>query len=137
MNDEVVKHLEFIQNSIERMNQNAFHVKGWMIAIVSALLALYASNGNVLFIAIAIVPVIICWFLDAYYLQLERKFRGIYNDVAMLSAEDSRVIVRLFEMPLHKYQCGKYCYLNILFSKTVVPLYLPVFVGLIIAWIKL
>ena len=102
-----IKHLEFIQATITRMNQNSFQIKGWMITIISALLALYASGENTIYIFIAIVPAIVFWFLDAYYLQQERKFRGVYNDVAGLSSEDSRLEIKDFEMPIQKYQCGK------------------------------
>mgnify|MGYP006911728038 FL=1 len=132
-----IKHLEFIQATITRMNQNSFQIKGWMITIISALLALYASSENTIYIFIAIVPAIVFWFLDAYYLQQERKFRGVYNDVAGLSSEDSRLEIKDFEMPIQKYQCGKYCYFNVLFSKTIFPLYGIVIAGLVIAYILL
>lgn len=129
-----IKHLEFIQSTITRMNQNSFQIKGWMITLVSALLALYASSERVVYILIAIVPAVVFWFLDAYYLQQERRFRGVYNDVAGLSPDDSRINVREFEMPIQKYQCGKYCYLNVLFSRMIFPLYGIVIVGLVIAF---
>lgn len=132
-----IKHLEFVQSTITRMNQNSFQIKGWMITLVSALLALYASSEKVAYILIAIVPAIVFWFLDAYYLQQERRFRGVYNDVAGLSPDDSRINVREFEMPIQKYQCGKYCYLNVLFSKTIFPLYGIVVVGLVVASVLL
>lgn len=132
-----IKHLEFIQATITRMNRNSFQIKGWMITIISALLALYASSENTIYIFIAIVPAIVFWFLDAYYLQQERKFRGVYNDVAGLSSEDSRLEIKDFEMPIQKYQCGKYCYFNVLFSKTIFPLYGIVIAGLVIAYILL
>ena len=115
--DNKIKHLEFIQSTITRMNQNSFQIKGWMITIVSALLALYARSEKKLYIFIAIVPAIVFWFLDAYYLQQERRFRGVYNDVADLSTENNRVNVREFEMPIQKYKGGKYCYFRVLFSK--------------------
>ena len=137
MSDIKVKHLEFIQSVITRMNQNSFQIKGWMITIVSALLALFASSCNVIYIFIAIVPVIIFWFLDAYYLQQERKFRGVYNDVAEVTDQTERKEIKNFEMPIHKYQCGKYYYINALFSKTILPLYGLILVGLIIAGIVL
>lgn len=132
-----IKHLEFIQTTITRMNQNSFQIKGWMITIVSALLALYANSGNAVYIFIAIVPAVVFWFLDAYYLQQERRFRGVYNDVAGLSSEDSRLEIRDFEMPIQKYQGGKYSYINALFSKTMFPLYGMVITGLVIAYILL
>lgn len=54
--------------------------------------------------------------------------------MAGLSPDDSRINVREFEMPIQKYQCGKYCYLNVLFSRTIFPLYGIVIVGLVIAF---
>lgn len=39
-----IKHLEFIQSNISRMNQCSFKMKGWMITIDSALLALFAAS---------------------------------------------------------------------------------------------
>ena len=134
MENNKIKHLEFIQSTITRMNQNSFQIKGWMITLVSALLALYASSEKVAYILIAIVPAIVFWLLDAYYLQQERRFRGVYNDVAGLSPDDSRINVREFEMPIQKYQCGKYCYFNVLFSRTIFPLYGIVIVGLVAAF---
>lgn len=140
-NDNQVKHLEFIQSNIARMNQCSFQMKGWMLTIVSALLALYAGsinpetgNGINMFIYIAIAPVLIFWFLDSYYLQQERKFRGIYND--LINPEKCGQI-KPFEMPLNKYDGCKYCLCHIMWSKTEFPLYLPVIVGLIIAGILL
>ena len=134
MDNNKIKHLEFIQSTITRMNQNSFQIKGWMITLVSAVLALYASSEKVVYILIAIVPAIVFWLLDAYYLQQERRFRGVYNDVAGLSPDDSRINVREFEMPIQKYQCGKYCYFNVLFSRTIFPLYGIVIVGLVVAF---
>ena len=81
LKEQEIKHLEFIQAIINRMNSNSFSIKGWAITIVSALLALYANNSNVAYIFVAIVPSILFWLLDSYYLQQERKFRGLYNDI--------------------------------------------------------
>ena len=58
MMENKIKHLEFIQSTITRMNQNSFQIKGWMITLVSALLALYASSERVVYILIAIVPAV-------------------------------------------------------------------------------
>lgn len=135
MSQEKIKHLEFIQDIITRMNKNSFQLKGWMITIVSALLALYGSSNNDIYIWIAIAPTVIFWLLDAYYLQQERKFRGVYNDVAGLSSEDQKIEIRDFEMPIHRYVCGKYCYFNVLKSTTIAMIYVPVILGLVFAGI--
>ena len=131
-----VKHLEFLQTNIARMNQCSFQMKGWMITVVTALLALYAASisaetgvGNTLFLYVAIAPTFLFWYLDSYYLQQERKFRGIYNDLIDV---DNRNKIKEFEMPLGRYVGCKYCILRIMFSVTEGPLYLGVIIGLIL-----
>lgn len=127
-----IKHLEFIQNVITRMNTNSFQLKGWMLTIVSALLALYANSDNVTYIFVAIAPVLIFGALDAYYLQQERKFRGMYDDVVANKVE-------LFAMPLNNYKyvkgdnkSKKYCYCSVFFSKTIILLYGTITILLIV-----
>ena len=39
MSEDKLKHLEFIQNIITRMNTNSFLIKGWAVTIASAILA--------------------------------------------------------------------------------------------------
>lgn len=119
MEQEKILHLEFIQNIINRMNSNSFQIKEWMVTIVSALLALYASSDNVTYIFVAIVPTLLFWYLDAYYLQLERKFRGLYDDV-----KDPEKSIPFFSMDITNYKDGRFKFCECLFSKTTAPLYL-------------
>jgi hypothetical protein len=118
--DEKMKHLEFIQSTIKRMNTNSFQIKGMAITIVSALLAIYATTANVMLIFLGIAPTLLFWFLDAYYLQQERKFRGVYNNVTGIKND---VEIKLFEMPIQKFKGGEYCFCNVFFSKTIAWLY--------------
>lgn len=83
--EDVRQHLSFIQGVITRMNSNSFSMKGWMVAIVSALCAVYAANPNseasyIYFIAAIIADILFC-FLDAYYLKMEKEYRKLYNKV--------------------------------------------------------
>lgn len=123
------KHLEFIQNIITRMNANSFQIKEWTVAIVSALLAIFASTNNNYLIIAAILPTTLFWFLDTYYLVQERKFIGLYNDVAEISENPKEI--KLFEMRPDLYTNGKYSYCNVFFSKTICTLYLSIIVILI------
>ena len=68
-----IKHLEFIQNVITRLNSNSFQIKSWSITIVTAILALFATTQNTDFILIGIFPTVIFWLMDAYCLTKERK----------------------------------------------------------------
>ena len=123
------KHLEFIQNVITRMNTNSFQIKAWAVTIVSALLAIYASSNNEYFILAATFPAVVFWFLDSYYLSQERKFRGLYNDVAGVS-EDPKDI-QAFAMRPDLYVGGKYMYWSSFWSRTVLGLYLPMVIVVI------
>lgn len=130
MSPEKTKHLEFIQNVITRMNTDSFQIKGWSIVIVSALLAVYAStNSNNLFL-VSVFPTIVFWFLDAYYLNQERKFRGLYNDVAGVTEEPKDI--KLFEMRPDLYLGGKYSYWSSFFSITILKMYLSVIIILLV-----
>ena len=130
MNDEEKRqHLEFIQNIITRMNTNSFQIKGLCVTLVSAFLAIYASNSKILFVFFAIFPAIIFWFLDSYYLQQERKFRGVYNDVAGIKEINQ---VKPYEMPINKYKGNGFSFFEVFFSKTILPFYLSIIIFLIL-----
>ena len=118
-----IKHLEFIQTIITRMNTNSFQLKGWTITIVAALLALFASTKNELFILVSLLPIIVFWFLDTYYLMQERKFQGLYNDIAGVTKEPKEI--KEFEMRPDLYVGGKYSYFDAFISPTIMWLYLP------------
>lgn len=120
MEEEKRQHLEFIQNTITQMNTNSFQIKGMTITIVSALIVIYASTNNIVFIILGIVPTILFWFLDSCYLQQERKFRGIYNNVAGLKND---IEIKPYEMPIQRFQGGQYCFCKVFFSKTIAWLY--------------
>lgn len=127
------QHLAFIQNNISRMNQCSFQIKGWTITIVAALLAVFAATfnneglGNNWYIFIAIGPTLFFWFLDSYYLSLEKKFVDMYNDAIN---ENSKVIK--FEIPIEKYNGCKYCVIKQMFSTSEIFLYGSIIVSLIV-----
>ena len=129
MLDEKVKHLEFIQNIINRMNSNSFYIKVWTVTVVSAILAIYASTKNCNFVLVAIFPSVIFWFLDTYYLTQERRFRALYNDAAGVT--DNPKQIKAFEMRPDFYTEGKFKYCEVFFSTTIIMLYLPLIITLV------
>jgi hypothetical protein len=124
-----MQHREFVQNVITRMNTNSFQIKGLAITIVSAFLAIYAAEKKLLFIIIPVPFIIVFWFLDTYYLQQERKFRGIYNDICGLNPNP--ITTKTYQINPHLYCGGKYNFWNVLFSVTIYPIYLLTSIGLI------
>ena len=79
--DEMITHLPLIQGVINRMGNNSFLIKGWTVTLVAAIFALAATGTNQHFILVALIPIIVFWFLDSYYLKQERLYRELYNDV--------------------------------------------------------
>ncbi len=76
----VQAHMTMLQGIIGRMADNSRVCKMWCVTLVSAILALVAFRGYANHIFIALLPTAMFFLLDAYYLALERSFRGAYND---------------------------------------------------------
>lgn len=128
--DSEMKHLEFIQGVLTRMASNSFAMKGWMIAIVSALLALYADSKpkNECYLLVAAIATLLFWIIDAYYLYIERKYRKLYKDII----NDEKVL--LFDMSTKKYE-SFWGFLKAMFgSVSTIVMYLPIIAGLILAY---
>ena len=75
----VQKHLEIIQGVISRMAENSRSCKVWCVTLVAAALVLVARTGKADHALIALVPTVLFYVLDAYYLMLEKRFRKSYN----------------------------------------------------------
>ncbi len=128
-----LEHLKMIQSIITRMNTNSFQIKGWTVTLVSALLALYANCDEVKYIYIAIVPVIVFWVLDSFFLQQERKFRALYNDIVNTIRYGEEI--KEFSMPIVNYNNCQYCLLRTMVSLSCFPLYGSLVIGLFICGI--
>ena len=83
----LVGHLAFIQAAIARMASNAFLLKGWSVTLVAGLFALAANQADAGLAAVALLPALAFWGLDAYYLRQERLFRALYSDAARSPSE--------------------------------------------------
>lgn len=79
MEGKKIKHLEFIQLVITRMNVNSFLLRGWAVTLVAALFAFAAKDTNIDYVLITYISTPLFWILDGYYLSQERKYRDLYN----------------------------------------------------------
>lgn len=135
MDNDRIKHLEFIQGVITRLNTNSFQVKGWAVTIIVGVLALFASTKKIDFILIGVFPTLLFWIMDAYCLSQERKFRGLYNDVAEIS--DTHLKVKPFNMNTRNYKGGIYSLWNVFWTKTIWIIYLLLIISLITCYLIL
>ena len=72
------KHLDLIQGVITRMASSSFLLKGWSVTLTTALLGLSAKNPEPKLALVALLPILVFWGLDAYYLGYEWRFRELY-----------------------------------------------------------
>ena len=132
-NTNKVKHLEMIENLIERMAKNCFQLKAWTMALVALSGGLAAKDSERKFIIIAFIPIIVFWLLDTYYLRIERQYRMLYKTIT--AKDDDKID---FSMELSQIQnlsiqdSKKICFLNCLFSVTELIFYLPITLSLFV-----
>lgn len=131
VNENLEKHLEFIQDTITRMANNSFLLKGWTVTIVTALFALAAQNSNSKFVILAIFPVIAFWILDAFYLWQERLFRALYNDIRKKTRDEIQY-KDPFSLDASPYISNVQSWSRTAFSKTLI-----IFYGIILVTISI
>jgi hypothetical protein len=125
MEQSQIKHLEMIQAVMTRMAQNSFTYKGWAITLVAGIFALAAGGGiGSRFALTALLPALVFWGLDGYYLRQERLFRKLYDDVR--NAEPADWQNAPFSMETTPYAAEVAGWLAVCASRTLVGLYLPI-----------
>lgn len=77
------KEIDLIQGVINRMASNSFLLKGWMITIIVAVLALtkdtLVTNDISYLSIILLLPLLVFWYLDAFFLHKEKCYRELYK----------------------------------------------------------
>lgn len=111
--DNKLKHLEFIQNVINRMARYSFLLKGWCITLVVALFALMVKDQDSIYI-IACFSIFFFWLLDGYFLWRERLFINLYDETR---TRDNDQID--FSMNVEKFCGGRSTWLRSIFSTTL------------------
>lgn len=125
------KHLEIVQGVVNRLAYNSFFIKGWAITLLTGLMAVYAASGDKVFIILAIVPILLFWFLDSYYLWQERLFRRLYAEIVAGSYPSD------FSINIEKINKSDISYIGVVFSKTIFPLYFIIILLLVIIYLWL
>ena len=65
------------------MSTNSFIVKGWTIKLIFALFVLAQKDSNTTYAIITYIEVPIFWYLNAFFLFQERRYRSLYEDVRL------------------------------------------------------
>lgn len=92
----VQSYLSILQGVISRMATNSAAAKTWCVGLVSAIVVLLYDNGAPEYVPIALIPLSLFAFLDAFYLGLERRFRDQYNAFIKKVHDDSASVEDLY-----------------------------------------
>ena len=126
-----LKHLEFIQQAINRMASNLFLLKGWTVTLIAAMFALAAKESKDFYFLLAYFPTVMFWLLDGYFLSQERRFRSLYDHVAKLdeSAIDFSMNTQSFKATPARNKWS-----HALFSPTLLIYYGVLAVAMTVVW---
>lgn len=131
-----IGHLNMIQEIITRMGNNSFSLKQWAVGIMIAIYAFAGENSHKAVI-VTIIPLVVFWILDSYYLMIERKFRCLYDEVRKKEEKNIDFNMNFNSVRVNMKNVSKYCLVKVAFSKTILPFYLVCIVTtLIIYFIK-
>jgi len=122
----MLKEIEIIQDIIRRMGFNSFMIKGWAITLVVVTLLLKGTEYQVW---IAFIPLLVFWFLDAYFLWQERMYRKLYEWVInnRLKTEEY-----LFDMNSYRFKGEVQSRFRIMFSITLGWFYISIAILIVI-----
>ncbi|HDN26166.1 MAG TPA: hypothetical protein ENG03_03540 [Thioploca sp.] len=125
---DLLKEIDLIQSIINRMANTSFLIKGWAVTMI-ALIFSFKSNPETL--PLVFIPVILFWFLDAYFLQQERLYRKLYQWVIQNRMTDDS---HLFSLSTARFEPEKQSLLRLMFSITIGSFYAGALV-LVVAYI--
>lgn len=92
----VREHLSLLQGVINRMAANSSSCKTWCISIVAAILLVVARADTTDYALLALIPALLFFYLDAYYLAHERAFREVYSAFVQKVHEGSVELADLY-----------------------------------------
>jgi len=118
------KEIDLIQGVINRMANNSFLLKGWLISLIAVILALskekIVATDLTYFNFTICLPVIVFWYLDAFFLHKERCYRKLYEWVIENRKNTDEYLYSLNYVRFEKQVDSIW---KVMFSKTLLPFY--------------
>ncbi|ELY2010903.1 hypothetical protein SL057_001958 [Flavobacterium psychrophilum] len=124
-NEEILhKEIDLIQGVINRMANNSFLLKGWIVSLIAVILALtkdtIVASQLSYFNLVLLLPVTVFWYLDAFFLHKERCYRKLYEWVI-----ENRITSNehFYSLNYSRFEKKVNNIFQIMFSKTLFPFY--------------
>lgn len=115
-----LKHLEMIQNAINRLANNSFSLKLKSFIFVAVILGFTIKDFD-MGIWLPLIPTFAFWGLDGFYLRQEKLFRALYDKVRQKSDEDID-----FSMDVSVVKPKVKSWVGVCFSWTILGFHLPI-----------
>lgn len=107
-----------VQNTINRMANSSFLIRGWAVTIIAAMFALAAKDVNAQYVLISYFSIPILWILDAFYLHQEKCYRSLFEVIGKRRGQDTD-----FSMNAREFEQGVNAWICTVFSKTTLIFY--------------
>lgn len=125
MENEVLhKEIDLIQGVINRMASNSFLLKGWLITLIAVILALtkdsLLSTDLTYLSLILCLPILVFWYLDAFFLHKEKCYRKLFDWVIenRKTSDDF-----LYSLNYRRFKSEVKNVVGVMFSWTLLPFY--------------
>jgi len=128
----VATYLTLLQDTIKRMAANSHSCKTWCISLVTALVAFVGTTKQKEFLLMSLIPILIFYFLDTYYLYLEIRFRNGYNGFVNKLRQGSATEGDLFQMNPITFENTSFG--KALSSLSIWPFYVPLLTMALLAF---
>lgn len=136
MNEDERNYVNLLNDAINRMASNSANAKSYLVAIVAALMAVQMPNKeNAYVILSALLPTILFYMMDCYYLSLEKRFRNLQSAfINKNTKEDGQIIAGLYQYNIYDIE-GKHPIRQAICSWSTTPFYGFVVLCIIGFWI--
>jgi hypothetical protein len=134
MNEDERNYVNLLNDAINRMATNSANAKSYLVAIVAALMAIQMPNkSNAYIILSALLPTVLFYWMDCYYLSLEKRFRNL--QLAFINKErvDGVVIAAIYKYNIYDIK-NKWPKTKAVFSWSTTPFYIFVALCVIGFW---
>jgi hypothetical protein len=120
MDDSRREHLKMIQDTIARLAQCSFQLKGWSVTLAVALEVFLKGEASPAYLFVPALPILAFWLLDAWFLRRERLFRKLFDEVRSKQGPSD------FSMDVQSFHKSIAPTLGVAASPTILAFYGPV-----------
>lgn len=112
------KQIDLVQSCITRMAHNSFLIKGWTVGLLTIVLAI-TKNLHWQCMIIVFLPLLSFWYLDAYFLRVEKLYRVMYRNLITTNDFDPK----FYDLDPNKFNNEIECICCVMFSHTLFIFY--------------